>query len=322
MNNKLNKNIAQIIHKLYIRSLRKIRIGLIVLIFLIVIIGHTLSIITHGTKIEYYKFKINDEGVVIAVFSVDGKKGLNTIEIPSSIIPSTVRIYIDDLIIPSIIVENKIHFYLDKSSTVTITYLVNITISNGIGSFKIEIPKNQKGTIVISSNVILLSLPENILDTRIDENRNLIIVFSGVYRVRYTLRGELPPIDIDRKDISIVDKAIGLFYSNLNIIIPIILLSIISSIYLYKKYRRRKVIDKMFKDFEKSLDETDILILNTLRQHNGVMFQGDLLKITGIPKTTLWRHINRLEKNGYINIKYVGKKRMVFLRKEFKKFNI
>lgn len=322
MNNKLNKNIAQIIHKLYIRSLRKIRIGLIVLIFLIVIISHTLSIITHGTEIEYYKFKINDEGVVIAVISVDGKKGLNTIEIPSSIIPSTVRIYIDDLIIPSIIVENKIHFYLDKSSIVTITYLVNITISNGIGSFKIEIPKNQKGTIVISSNVILLSLPENILDTRIDENRNLIIVFSGVYRVRYTLRGELPPIEIDRKDISIVDKAIGLFYSNLNIIIPIILLSIISSIYLYKKYRRRKVIDKMFKDFEKSLDETDILILNTLRQHNGVMFQGDLLKITGIPKTTLWRHINRLEKNGYINIKYVGKKRMVFLRKEFKKFNI
>ncbi len=58
---------------------------------------------------------------------------------------------------------------------------------------------------------------------------------------------------------------------------------------------------------EPGLDEVDELILRKLREHGGTMLQSQLQRETGLPKTTLWRHVNKLEKLGYIKVIREGK---------------
>lgn len=48
------------------------------------------------------------------------------------------------------------------------------------------------------------------------------------------------------------------------------------------------------------LSEEDVAILESLRRAGGGAFQSDLQKAVGMPSTTLWRRVKRLEKLGYV----------------------
>ena len=64
------------------------------------------------------------------------------------------------------------------------------------------------------------------------------------------------------------------------------------------------------------LDDTDRLILGAIDEHGGSMLQSELLRETGLPKTTLWRHVRKLERLGYIKIVREGRaNRLILLRK-------
>lgn len=65
-----------------------------------------------------------------------------------------------------------------------------------------------------------------------------------------------------------------------------------------------------------TLDDVDRLILRKLREHGGSMLQSQLLRETGIPKTTLWRHVKRLAEQGYIRIEKEGKSNRLTLVRE------
>ncbi|ALL00980.1 hypothetical protein Pyrde_0932 [Pyrodictium delaneyi] len=65
-----------------------------------------------------------------------------------------------------------------------------------------------------------------------------------------------------------------------------------------------------------TLDDVDRLILRKLREHGGSMLQSQLLRETGIPKTTLWRHVRRLAEQGYIKIEKEGKSNRLTLVRE------
>ena len=68
--------------------------------------------------------------------------------------------------------------------------------------------------------------------------------------------------------------------------------------------------------FEESrLSELDRLILKAIRESGGSILQGRLQNELGIPKTTLWRHVKKLEKQGYLRIVKEGSvNRLILLR--------
>ena len=63
------------------------------------------------------------------------------------------------------------------------------------------------------------------------------------------------------------------------------------------------------------LDSTDRLILEKLREAGGSMYQSELQKATGLPKTTVWRHVRRLAELGYVRVEREGKYNRVVLVK-------
>lgn len=66
----------------------------------------------------------------------------------------------------------------------------------------------------------------------------------------------------------------------------------------------------------RGLDEVDRRILEKLREHGGTMLQSQLLRETGLPKTTLWRHVQKLEKLGYIEVVREGRSNRLILRRD------
>lgn len=64
------------------------------------------------------------------------------------------------------------------------------------------------------------------------------------------------------------------------------------------------------------LDDTDRLIIDTLDKHKGSMLQSEVLRETGLPKTTLWRHVRKLERLGYIRIVREGRANRLILVKK------
>jgi uncharacterized membrane protein len=64
-----------------------------------------------------------------------------------------------------------------------------------------------------------------------------------------------------------------------------------------------------------TLDPTDILILRKLREAGGSMYQSELQKATGLPKTTVWRHVRKLAQLGYVRVEREGKYNRVILVK-------
>ncbi len=69
---------------------------------------------------------------------------------------------------------------------------------------------------------------------------------------------------------------------------------------------------------EEYLDEVDKEILRKIEERGGSALQSDLLRDLRLPKATLWRHVRRLEKLGYLEIKREGRVNRLILKKSFK----
>ncbi|NOZ89273.1 MAG: winged helix-turn-helix transcriptional regulator [Crenarchaeota archaeon] len=66
----------------------------------------------------------------------------------------------------------------------------------------------------------------------------------------------------------------------------------------------------------RGLDDVDRLILETIEKNGGEMLQSELMRATGLPKTTLWRHVRRLAEQGYIEVIREGKANRLRLRRK------
>ncbi|MCD6591443.1 MAG: winged helix-turn-helix transcriptional regulator [Thaumarchaeota archaeon] len=80
---------------------------------------------------------------------------------------------------------------------------------------------------------------------------------------------------------------------------------------IYRTKRAPKTIGEQ----EYRLSELDYTILALIRDNGGDMLQGKLQSELGIPKTTLWRHVKKLEKLGYLRIVKEGAfNRLILIR--------
>ncbi len=64
------------------------------------------------------------------------------------------------------------------------------------------------------------------------------------------------------------------------------------------------------------LDDTDKAILKKIKELGGSILQSELQKQLGIPKATLWRHVKRLEKMGFIEVTREGRTNRLTLKKD------
>ncbi|MEM2094636.1 MAG: winged helix-turn-helix transcriptional regulator, partial [Candidatus Bathyarchaeia archaeon] len=54
------------------------------------------------------------------------------------------------------------------------------------------------------------------------------------------------------------------------------------------------------------LSSTDVEVLSLVRSRGGRIFMSELRESLGLPKTTVWRRVRRLEGMGYVRTRKVG----------------
>ncbi|MEM3406178.1 MAG: winged helix-turn-helix transcriptional regulator [Nitrososphaerota archaeon] len=116
--------------------------------------------------------------------------------------------------------------------------------------------------------------------TKTISNKTTIITSLITYTLTETIKESITKIE--------TEFGLNIFY----IILPLIVIAIILVIILLKKKRET---------MREYLTEEEEAIINILKKRDGV-YQSELIEILNLPKTTVWRHLKRLEKMGKIKI--------------------
>lgn len=262
---------------------------------------------------------IDQDGIVHAQILTLVSEGLNNITLPTEPIVATVETYINNTLVPSVVINRTLYVFSVGKGVVEVSYIVETEGAEGKFSFKIV--TNETVNLTVGGNVILLSLPKNIVDLKISDG-NLTIVFTGPETVSYTVAEKPKPLTIAPQTTEAVEtqptitpttkaEAQEIPWWLIPALLGIVVLGL--TLKLLRKPKEQSMAIELSE--ETRLDDIDSSILKTLAKQGGEMFQSELQKILGIPKATFWRHVMRLAKEGYIEIRKYGKMNKLILKR-------
>ncbi len=273
-----------------------ILVGLIT-ILLILYLGVSVS---SGFSVEGAIY-IESDGVPRIVLNGTVERSLEKIPLPAKPLPASVALYVDGELIAPIVVNNSVVISSSPGSEFSITYIPETNIQDGIIMFTYF--SDFESYIYIDKNIVLLSLPTNILDSSYVDN-TLVIKFKGGYDIQYAVKEGVttPPPEVEGTN----------FMDLLPILVIVLGGAGVASLILLR--RRKSNTEEIIEEF---IDETDRAILDVLKEKGGELYQSEIMRILGIPKTTLWRHLRRLEVLGYVEIKKEYKRNRVILKRYY-----
>lgn len=304
----------------------------------------TCTIVVAVSQTRNVVLTIDQDGVVHAQILTLVSEGLNNITLPTTPIVATVETYVNSTLVPSVIINNTLYVFSEGTGIARVTYVVETEESEG--KFSFNITTNETVSLTIGSNIILLSLPKNIVDLKINDG-NLTVVFTGPETVYYTVAEKpkpavkptpkqtittttTPATTVQTTTTATTTTAPTTTTTSLTTAptktpteqeIPwwlVLALSGIIGLGLALKFLRKPgggASVPIEISEETRLDDIDISILKTLAERGGEMFQSELQKILGVPKATFWRHVMRLARKGYIEIRKHGKMNRLILKK-------
>jgi len=292
---------------------------------------------------------INSNGVVNVTITLILSEGLNKVVLPVDPIPMTIIAIRDGEDIPVIYDEGYLYLYLDKLANISISYIANITIENNVFILNIKTPDIVE--LRISKEVILLSWPdENIVDIGYIQGM-LTLWIRGPVKISYVTRifatettSLIPqptsPITYKTPTSTLTIKtstpytntqlSTGLSTSTtgiqkqitatsiliwLALILGVVSVGIGVLLYYINTLRKKRIIGEHLIDM---LSDIDKAILKALETRGGSALQTELQNDVKAPRTTLWRHVKKLEKMGIVKIEKVGLQNRVKLVKKIK----
>ena len=245
-----------------------------------------------GSQMYIVSIVIDEDGVAKVSLNASIYKGLNRVYLPVTPVPETIDVRLDGRSIAAIYFNESIVVPSDSNGTAYISYIANVTVVGG--KIILDIGK-ARVSLKVMNNIVLLTLPKNVTEAY-TEDGNLILTFTGPAKITYTVGeaeaagggGGGPPI---------------VTWYPWWIVIIIVAIAIAIGIIFTKR-----------RTYE-GIDETDRMILKFLERRGGRALQSEIMDELKIPKTTLWRHVKRLEKGGYVEVVKVGRVNIVKLKK-------
>jgi uncharacterized membrane protein len=213
---------------------------------------------------------------------------------------------------------NSISVYVFDNTTVFIRYIVPIAVRDGriwsinlsvMSPVRIELPPN-------AVPIYISRVPDNVETV----NDSLILDYSspGQVSIEYVISYELPPVTTtpNPQTTSQKETESGVMpppYSQRNkatisyVVLVAVAVGVVGVLAYYLRSRSNKLDTS-------GLDDRDKAILEAIRKLGGVATASQIMSETGIPKTPLYRRINKLVKMGFIE--EVGDKNKRFILKK------
>lgn len=296
---------------------------------------------------------IDSSGVVEAEIKIMVSEGLNEVKLPAEPLPETIEVQVDGKTLIPIYEKGSLYFFSPISGEAEITYLVNITARDGIFSFRM-LGENLT-SLRISPQIILLSAPRKVESLEYVDDELLIRLY-GPEEIEYAVRQPLTLTQEESTEIGTTisevaasisveeeatmtshelttrptkpatktmefttktqpittsleqaEEAVNYYW----IVVAAIAIVPAVGLIIFFLSRRRREEDWI-------LSSVDRMILEKIMEAGGSILQGELQSELLIPKTTLWRHVKRLEKLGYIQIIKEGPFNRLILARGFR----
>jgi len=277
---------------------------------------------------------INDKGMVKVVINGTAISGLNKYSAPVDPIISTMKATLNGDEVASIYVNKTIYIATTINGTIQITYIGNITTTNKYLEFKInDIGRPVK--IIVYPNIVLLNIPSNIISVKNIDGKLVMVVLPPA-TIKYTVTKPATtttPAGGGPGTITTTMTSPGQAQSPTQtattstqqqgpvtltpptpmwtyaVVAAVIAAVVIGGLLYLRRTRAANIPD--------ILDKTDKLILEQIKKAGGTIMQGELQRITGLPKATLWRRVKKLARLGFLEIIKEGNSNKLILKKKF-----
>ncbi len=302
------------------------------LILALVLLGMMIPVSIQAQQVSSIIISIDTTGVVYVNITGVAQPGLNFYSCPVEPIPQSLEVLLGNVSIPVIYHNNTVIVPANTTSNVLITYVANTTIAGDTISFYFN--SSLPALLRVPPNIVVLSLPENISSIDVVDN-TLIIEFQGYGLVSYivstiaptetttTTTTTTPPLvtttttTTTQQETTTTTQQPGQTTTTttttpqktknwLPYILAILAIVAVAGLALYFTKRGSEESGTLIANISSTLDDVDKAILEKLKESGGELLQSVLYKELNYPKTTIWRHVNKLERLGLVSVERVG----------------
>ncbi|ADN50488.1 helix-turn-helix transcriptional regulator [Vulcanisaeta distributa] len=188
------------------------------------------------------------------------------------------------------------------TANVSIVYVPRVFVENNFVGINVG---NSTVEIVIPSNILIANITLSLINMSM-VNNELLITARGPGEFLYTIM----PMTKTTRVMTVTNHLIN-FEVLMVIIIAIIIIA--STSYVLVIGRRKTTKGETTHQAALNLNDYELSILKYLKSRGGSAFEVDISRDLGIPRTTVWRSVRRLEGLGFVRITKVEGKNMVIL---------
>ncbi len=250
---------------------------------------------------------IDKNGVAHVVININISRGLNMIQLPIKPIVATLEAQINGSEIPIIYSNDTLYLASPLSGEAVIRYIAVSIYRNN--SFELYIGGQNQVRLVANPEIILLIDPSKIISSNIYPNNTLEILVQAPINITYMIK-----VSLSGNETTTITTGRGESDRLLLIIAAVTstVAAAASATYFFLTRSRRRVIEEL----REILDNVDMSIIRYLEQRGGSAMQSEIQRDLLLPKTTLWRHIRRLEREGFVRIEKIGQQNRIILIKK------
>ncbi len=209
---------------------------------------------------------------------------------------------------------SRLSFITPYESVRIESYHIDLTSKEG-AVWRLAIDIQYPYSIILPENVVFLNISRNDYQLVFRDGNPTLLVGGGEIIIEYVLAPEEPPEAVGGGgnasqppgDEGVPPNKDGL--SSTYLLLILLIVAGLASILGYRYLRRREEASKILEES----DERDELILKALEE--GPKTASELIEITGIPKSPLYRRLAKLEEQGLIERVKIGGRRVYRLRR-------
>ncbi len=190
--------------------------------------------------------------------------------------------------------------YYPDAGSLNITYLVTGLTNYSGGVWTVNFITDADTLVMLPKDTVPIFIPEDFISIRERKGRYFILLPRGEHVIEYVLLIEIPKKGVEREEGGV--KREKTQEGIMDLLLPLAILAVVVAVFLKIKSKRE------FKE----LSETDRLILKTVKKKKSLTL-SELVRETGLPKTTVYRRVNRLAEAGYLKIERKGYRLVITL---------
>lgn len=263
---------------------------------------------------------IRSDGVVLVEVTGAVVPGFNSFDCPVLPLPGTIEVWVDGVQVVPIYYEGKVIVPSNAAGAATIRYVADTVVSDGTVRFEYRL--SSEAELKVMQGVVLLTLPpvvrtaleDGVLWMVIRGPANISFIPAGTAAPAPTeaaappttpspaLPGTPAPTTTPPAPPTAPVEAPGrelpgwLAYALAGALALAVLALVL----------RRRGSSGSAEVTSAGLDDVDRSILSKLAEKGGEALQSELYRELSVPKTTVWRHVRRLESMGYVKVERVG----------------